>query len=264
MAPYDRLPVGWRAKAARYKCLAVYGPPTHGDNPGNIRAALHRGYLVGTGISVGSGFDPDETGYISYQRGAGRWVNHEITVTGWDQEKRRFKIKNSWGDKWGVNGYAWLDEKFFQADSDMWVVVGMVANSDYTFYSPRTDEKGGWFFNRPEPTPEPDPKPVLNPKITASATQVESGDQVIIIWTNTPDTTLCTLNGQTVPTNGSKEVYPTKDVTYAIIAYDKNGNTQASWVRVDVIQKVKPATKLKTVEPCKNGKCPTYSRRRWR
>jgi hypothetical protein len=141
MKPYDRLPAGWRIKAAKYKCLAVYGPPEHGNNPGHLRASLHRGYPCSAGISVGSGFTPDSNGYISYERGHGRWVNHEITVVGWNQEKRRFKIKNSWGKGWGLDGYAWLDEKFFEADNDLWVVVGMVANPSYEFYSPDEEEE---------------------------------------------------------------------------------------------------------------------------
>lgn len=135
VAPYGKLPAGWQTKAAGYKCLAVYGPP-ESDSPGYIRAALHRGYIVCAGISCGSGFDPDSDGYISYDRGAGRYVNHEIRVVGWDQQKRRFLIANSWGKSWGINGGAWLDEKFFTEDTDLWVVVGMVANPAYQFYAP--------------------------------------------------------------------------------------------------------------------------------
>jgi hypothetical protein len=39
---------------------------------------------------------------------------HEIRVVAWDQEKKRFGIANSWGKAWGIDGFAWLDEKFFQ------------------------------------------------------------------------------------------------------------------------------------------------------
>jgi hypothetical protein len=135
VAPYAKNPSGWQSKAAKFRCLAVYGPPAN-DSPGYLRAALNRGYIVCAGISVGSGFNPDSEGYISYARGAGRYVNHEIRVVAWDQEKKRFGIANSWGKAWGIDGFAWLDEKFFQADTDMWVVVGMVASDVYKFPSP--------------------------------------------------------------------------------------------------------------------------------
>lgn len=133
--PYGQLPSDWKSKAPDFKCIAVYGPPDR-DSVGYLRAALNRGYIACAGISVGSGFNPDSNGYISYARGAGRYVNHEIRVVAWDQAKRRFGIANSWGKSWGISGFAWLDEKFFEADTDMWVVVGMVASNAYTFPKP--------------------------------------------------------------------------------------------------------------------------------
>jgi hypothetical protein len=139
MAPYDRLPVGWKAKAANYKCLAVYGPPESSDTKGYIRAALRRGYVVCAGIGVGNGFDVDSTGYISYARGGSRSVNHEILVVGWDQAKSRFKILNSWGRSWGNDGFAWLEDRFFDYDNDLWTVVAMTAAPSYKFYSPVMD-----------------------------------------------------------------------------------------------------------------------------
>jgi hypothetical protein len=109
--------------------------------------------------------------------------------------------------------------------------------------------------------------PTLNPKITASATQIVAGEQAIVMWTNTTDTVLCTLNGQAVALNGQQEVYPIKDATYSIIAYDRKGNTQASWVRIDVLPaKEKRSTTQNYTKPspgaaegvsCESGSCPS-------
>lgn len=140
MAPYDRLPGGWKDRSANYKCLAVYGPPDS-DSQGYIRAALNRGYVVCAGIGVGSGFDVDSSGYISYARGGSRSVNHEILVVGWDREKSRYKILNSWGKSWGNDGTAWLEDRFFNADTDLWVVVTMTAAPTYKFYVPSQPAK---------------------------------------------------------------------------------------------------------------------------
>jgi|GEM_PF-4373043 len=34
-------------------------------------------------------------------------TNHIVTVTGWDDGKRAWRVKNSWGSKWGDKGYFW-------------------------------------------------------------------------------------------------------------------------------------------------------------
>jgi len=138
MRPYDRLPSGWKEKSANYKCLAVYGPPDR-DPKGYLRAALNRGYVVVAALGVAGGFDTDSDGYISFARGGTSRVNHEILVTGWDRDKIRFKILNSWGKGWGQNGTAWLEDRFFDYDSDLWAVVGMTAAPDYEFHQPQQD-----------------------------------------------------------------------------------------------------------------------------
>lgn len=227
-----RLPTNWKKKAAKHRAIGVYRQPSK-DAQGYIIAALSRGYPVVAAIGVGSGFSPDSNGCISCRRGCSSYVNHEIIICGVKVVDSQvwWLMKNSWGT-WGTigNGSAWLVEDSSSRswiaddmDLDLWVIVRMTASEDYQFDDPTANvEFGGR-------------KPVLNPKITASATQIKSGDQVIVMWTNTTDTVLCTLNGQAVAINGQKEVYPDKDATYSIIAYDKKGNTQVSWVRVEVV-----------------------------
>lgn len=34
-------------------------------------------------------------------------VNHGVTVIGWDDDKKAWLIKNSWGTGWGISGYMW-------------------------------------------------------------------------------------------------------------------------------------------------------------
>lgn len=36
-------------------------------------------------------------------------VNHAITIVGWDDSKKAWLIKNSWGPEWGENGYMWIE-----------------------------------------------------------------------------------------------------------------------------------------------------------
>ena len=36
------------------------------------------------------------------------WINHVVTLVGWDDEKQAWLIKNSWGTWWGDDGYMWI------------------------------------------------------------------------------------------------------------------------------------------------------------
>lgn len=49
---------------------------------------------------------------------------HAVAVTGYDETKNAFKLMNSWGSKWGENGFAWIDYDFFKmnAAEDCFVV----------------------------------------------------------------------------------------------------------------------------------------------
>ena len=38
-----------------------------------------------------------------------RDINHAITIVGWDDNKRAYLVKNSWGTRWGDKGYVWVE-----------------------------------------------------------------------------------------------------------------------------------------------------------
>ncbi len=53
-----------------------------------------------------------------------RDVNHAITIVGWDDNKRAWLVKNSWGPQWGENGYIWVDYRSNNIGfGAAWVVV---------------------------------------------------------------------------------------------------------------------------------------------
>ncbi|MEN6405525.1 MAG: C1 family peptidase [Thermoguttaceae bacterium] len=143
-----RLPVGWKKTASQYKALGVYGPPEK-NTVGYVAAALSKGYPVLVGISVGNGFEPDRDGFITYARGAGRGVNHEVVVAGGfivHEGKRFWRMKNSWGADWGQfgDGTAYLEDKFLDdGDNDFWVIVVPSAAESYHFNQPAatTDDR---------------------------------------------------------------------------------------------------------------------------
>jgi len=38
-----------------------------------------------------------------------RDINHAITIVGWDDSKKSWLLKNSWGTGWGESGYMWIE-----------------------------------------------------------------------------------------------------------------------------------------------------------
>jgi cathepsin L len=36
-------------------------------------------------------------------------INHAVVLVGWDDEKNAWLMRNSWGTKWGMDGYMWID-----------------------------------------------------------------------------------------------------------------------------------------------------------
>jgi hypothetical protein len=53
-------------------------------------------------------------------KGAGVWkqpsaalsgskINHAVVITGWDDDRKAWRIRNSWGESFGDQGYAWID-----------------------------------------------------------------------------------------------------------------------------------------------------------
>jgi C1A family cysteine protease len=38
-----------------------------------------------------------------------RDINHAITIVGWDDNKKAYLVKNSWGTRWGEKGYIWVE-----------------------------------------------------------------------------------------------------------------------------------------------------------
>ncbi|MDB5319487.1 MAG: cysteine protease [Phycisphaerales bacterium] len=45
-------------------------------------------------------------------------ANHVLVLVGWDDTKKAWLVKNSWGDQWGYHGYGWVGYGCFNLDSD--------------------------------------------------------------------------------------------------------------------------------------------------
>lgn len=85
------------------------------------------------GASLGSQF-----GNYGYKKTASPFTctqlssgGHAMLVVGYDDEKRAFKIMNSWGKDWGVNGFIWVDYDCFKLMMSSSGGEAYVINKDY-------------------------------------------------------------------------------------------------------------------------------------
>ncbi len=81
--PFDKMPSVERLKAA----LVEYGP---------LAVPIWADYC----------FSVYKSGVFNGRNS--RSINHVVALIGWDDEKKAWLIKNSWGKNWGEDGFAWV------------------------------------------------------------------------------------------------------------------------------------------------------------
>jgi len=109
-----------KAKASEYKIIEYRDITPKGSNKVlNVKKSLAEGRPVIVAIDVPISFNtakelwiPLDSDYKNWSRG------HAMTVIGYDDNKfgGAFELMNSWGKRWGKDGYAWIryeDFKFF-------------------------------------------------------------------------------------------------------------------------------------------------------
>jgi cathepsin L len=55
-----------------------------------------------------------DSAFVSYAGGVfegepGGWPNHAIMLVGWDDKRKAWLLRNSWGSEWGEDGHMWID-----------------------------------------------------------------------------------------------------------------------------------------------------------
>jgi hypothetical protein len=68
-----------------------------------IQFAIMTYGAVSTGIAATPGLQAYQGGLLACDQKAA--VNHLVTLVGWDEEGGYWIARNSWGDKWGEDGY---------------------------------------------------------------------------------------------------------------------------------------------------------------
>lgn len=95
----------------------------------SMRTVLASGYPIIVGISIYDSFESDavtRTGIVPMPDASEQLLGgHAVVITGYDQQKKRFKLRNSWGPDWGDSGYFWLPYEYLENPnlaSDLWVI----------------------------------------------------------------------------------------------------------------------------------------------
>ena len=110
--PYTSGSTGEDAKCSQ-KCsdskdrtLKVQGTRSGGHSIASVKAALIKGPLITT-LTVYADFDTYVSGVYKHVSGA-MLGGHAVSLVGYDNDKRAWLIRNSWGEEWGEKGFAWI------------------------------------------------------------------------------------------------------------------------------------------------------------
>lgn len=106
--PYKQSCISCKTGCKRYyqatgsKFLSAYGIPSVTA----IKNALYKYGAVAASVCVDDRFQYYKSGVFN---GTAKGdVNHAIIITGWDDTRQAWHIKNSWGSDWGESGYMWI------------------------------------------------------------------------------------------------------------------------------------------------------------
>ena len=94
-----------------------------------LKACLNDGFPFVFGFSVYESFESPEvaeTGVMPIPKKNEKLLGgHAVAAVGYDNSKKSFIIRNSWGEKWGLNGYFYMPYEYISNCSlcnDFWVV----------------------------------------------------------------------------------------------------------------------------------------------
>jgi C1A family cysteine protease len=120
-------PTGVWTAAATHK-VTSYHSITDGDIE-TMKSVIASGYLIGFGFQVYDymmSADMASKGFLPLP-GADEQLQggHAVCLCGYDDSKKAFLVRNSWGTSWCVSGYFWMVYDYVantQLASDFWVV----------------------------------------------------------------------------------------------------------------------------------------------
>jgi len=147
-----------------------------------IKAALCQHGPLATAVQVDGAFQGYTGGVFDEHTQHFDWINHGVTIIGWDDSKHAWLIKNSWGTLWGdtggygsERGYMWIDYNtnnigiataWVDARSNRWDLIAAYDKLLMAQYK-----------IVPDPGPQPIPDPTIKTKLLQSPAALQTQTQ---------------------------------------------------------------------------------------
>ena len=98
-------------------------------NVNQLKIALLMGYPIAFGFEVFESFESNkvaQSGIMTMPQETEKMLGgHAVAMVGFDDEKKHFIIRNSWGEEWGDKGYFYMPYEFIEHKdytSDFWII----------------------------------------------------------------------------------------------------------------------------------------------
>lgn len=128
--PYDEAKVFVRPsikalrQATGHKIHSYYGIDSTGDaRLDDVLAALRANHPVVFGTNIERSFNDYDGGHVIKPPTGSTEGGHAMIIVGWLAAMNAFIVKNSWGNNWGDNGFAYFAPEFIAWSEtwDLWV-----------------------------------------------------------------------------------------------------------------------------------------------
>jgi len=116
------------ASAMKHKAVSYHR--VDNTNPYELKACLAAGFPIVFGFMVYESFESEgmaKSGILFMPQTTEKPVGgHAVVLSGYDEERKKFLVRNSWGIDWGQGGYFWMPYEYLTTTDladDFWQIT---------------------------------------------------------------------------------------------------------------------------------------------